>query len=107
MNRKMNACFRCGWQWFARKEISMLCPKCHSPFWNVSKQCSICKKRKTLVEHHIDYKKNKTITLCRKCHLKAHHSNSIKYANFKPLNHSKITTIEIEKGCRSRFRNCS
>jgi len=34
--------------------------------------CEICKKKKELVNHHISYKDDKTVALCRSCHSKVH-----------------------------------
>ena len=26
-------CFRCGHRWVARKQVTVICPKCHSVYW--------------------------------------------------------------------------
>jgi len=35
--RRFLICKRCGWMWFPRKDKVFVCPKCHSPLWNISK----------------------------------------------------------------------
>jgi len=30
-------CKRCGHKWIPRKIRTMVCPKCHSPYWNTEK----------------------------------------------------------------------
>lgn len=30
-------CKRCGHKWIARKDEVMVCAKCHSPYWNRTK----------------------------------------------------------------------
>lgn len=42
-------------------------------------ECKMCGSRKNLVEHHIDYEKGTTITLCRSCHSKVHNNPKHKY----------------------------
>ena len=32
--RMLRECVKCGWQWFARVEISHTCPKCKSSLWD-------------------------------------------------------------------------
>ena len=35
-------------------------------------ECIVCNSKDNLVFHHIDYKNNKGVTLCRKCHQEIH-----------------------------------
>ena len=40
-NRKIQKCSRCNWEWFPRKKNIKdirICPKCKSPYFNVSKK---------------------------------------------------------------------
>ena len=37
-----------------------------------------------LVNHHVNYKDNKTITICQSCHAKIHHSNDPEYNKYLP-----------------------
>lgn len=30
-------CLKCGWRWYPRKPDVVVCPKCHSPYWNKAK----------------------------------------------------------------------
>jgi len=39
--------------------------------------CNACKKETDLIKHHINYKQNKTVLVCRHCHKKIH-SGTIK-----------------------------
>lgn len=31
-------CLRCGHTWTPRKPVSMVCPKCKTPYWNTPRQ---------------------------------------------------------------------
>lgn len=31
-------CKRCGYSWVPKKEDVRICPKCHSPWWDVEKE---------------------------------------------------------------------
>ena len=31
-------CLRCGHQWTPRKRLVGVCPKCHTPYWNIPRE---------------------------------------------------------------------
>jgi hypothetical protein len=60
--------------------------RCEQAYEDMGKErCSVCGKElpyDKLIQHHIDYPENKTITVCRSCHSRIHKSSSFK--NLKP-----------------------
>ena len=32
--RQMFECKKCGWEWFSTMNPPIVCPKCHSAYWN-------------------------------------------------------------------------
>lgn len=60
----------------------LFCSKrCEEAYEEQGKErCSVCGKELTysqLVSHHIDYPENKTIQVCRSCHMKIHRSEKL------------------------------
>lgn len=59
-------------------------------------ECRICGTTYNLVQHHIDYKSEFTVTLCQKCH-RSVHKRPEEYPSFKPVNDRGLTGIVKEK----------
>lgn len=52
-------------------------------------ECTICGKKLEYdeeIHHHVDYKNDVTILVCRTCHAKIHHSTDEAYKQYKPIN---------------------
>jgi len=64
--------------------------KCHQGYEDTFKnECKICKRKldwKEEIGHHIDYKEDITIIVCRSCHSKIHLSKDPEYMEYKPVN---------------------
>jgi len=41
--RKAFRCKRCGWLWVSKLDNPVVCPKCHSPYWNIPKETKLNK----------------------------------------------------------------
>ena len=57
---------------------SKQCEEAYHDFWKI--RCKVCGKELTwdqAVEHHLSYKEDKTITVCRSCHLKIHRGSKL------------------------------
>jgi len=38
-NMEKDKCERCGHEWYRRRpEKPIVCPKCHTPYWNIPKK---------------------------------------------------------------------
>lgn len=67
-------------------------------------RCKICSKKfdkdNLAVEHHLSYKDDKTITICRSCHARIHFSkNSLDHKLFKPIDKRNPNHIVEFKDC--------
>lgn len=38
MTIEIRKCKRCGHEWAGRKARSRVCPKCHSPYWDIDRE---------------------------------------------------------------------
>ena len=58
--------------------------------------CSICGELKKLDEHHLNYEKNITVKVCRKCHKKIHVTNGF-HDELKPVDSCRSKVVEISE----------
>ena len=56
--------------------------------------CEICKEEKEVVNHHISYKDDKTVVLCRSCHSKVHAGS---FPEYYPVDTRVINDDVVEK----------
>jgi hypothetical protein len=57
--------------------------------------CRVCNKNNATIEHHINYKENKTILVCIPCHLNIHlDEKNIYYPKDKPFIKSILLSLE-------------
>ena len=54
--------------------------------------CKICRSEQSLVAHHISYKNNVKIIVCRSCHSNIHNGN---IKGFEPIDESKYRKISL------------
>ncbi|MBN2331038.1 MAG: HNH endonuclease [Candidatus Aenigmarchaeota archaeon] len=62
--------------------------------------CAVCGRsldRRDVIRHHVSYKEEKTIPVCRSCHLKIHKSQ--KMPNLKPDEEDKKKFYERKRNC--------
>lgn len=62
----------------------------------MSKVCRICDSDKYVERHHLNYLKDITINVCRKCHRKIHYSKKELY-DAKPVDELDSKVIRITK----------
>ena len=72
-------CVTCGKDF--KEEGNFCSERCAEVYKNLGKtRCRVCGKSldySDVIEHHISYEENKTITVCRSCHGKIHMGNSL------------------------------
>jgi len=59
-------------------------------------KCFICNSEKAISKHHINYKDDITIPLCRKCHIRVHNKQIVYFPNLLPID-NLIENIKIKK----------
>lgn len=59
-------------------------------------ECRVCGTTNNLIQHHIDYESDFTVSLCQKCHSNVH-KHPKEYPGFKPVNKRGLTEIAKEK----------
>lgn len=64
--------------------------------------CIVCGKDGKIVNHHTNYKENKTIKVCPACHRKIHTDS--KYSALKPIDVGENTMILIHKKTALRIK---
>lgn len=57
--------------------------------------CSICNSENNVINHHVSYKLNKTVLLCRKCHTKVHQSKNF-FSELRPLDQRGGYMVDID-----------
>jgi ribosome-binding protein aMBF1 (putative translation factor) len=67
--------------------------------------CTVCGKDGKVVNHHINYKENKTIKVCPTCHRRIH--TNPKYSALKPVDSSGYTMIQIKKKTAQALKQTS
>ena len=74
-------CFKCGYNWKAKVENPVACPKCkfrfdrYKAFKKHNFKCCRCSSEENLVLHHPDYDNisiKDLVVLCKRCHFNLH-----------------------------------
>jgi len=86
-------CVVCGKDF--QDDGSCCSPECKEAWGSMwQPYCRVCGKKlkdDEIIEHHLSYGENKTITVCRSCHLKIHRGS--KLPKLRPVDNKKRTVI--------------
>ena len=64
-------------------------------------ECVICGSKRFVESHHLDYKKNIIIKICRTCHRKIHIGKGFEF--LKPIDKPKNGVIKISKKLKEKL----